>query len=86
MLVITGSAVVDRMITYAQVPQQFAAWALATLKAPWLIILALIAGTFIDVPAAILLLGPILVPLAQAIGLDLTQLGLIMVLTLAIGL
>ncbi|MFB0936875.1 MAG: TRAP transporter large permease subunit [Propionivibrio sp.] len=91
MLVIMGSAVVGWMMTYAQVPQMFAAWALTTLKEPWLIIMALIvimliAGMFIDLPAAILLLGPIFVPLAQTIGLDLTQLGLIMVLTLAIGL
>ena len=91
MLVIMGSAVVGWMMTYAQVPQLFAEWFLTTLKAPWLIILALIvimliAGMFIDLPAAILLLGPIFVPLAQTIGLDLTQLGLVMVLTLAIGL
>lgn len=91
MLVIMGSSVVGWLMTYAQVPQRFAAWALATLKDPWLIILAmngimLIAGMFIDLPAAILLLGPIFVPLAQAIGLDLTQLGLIMVLNLAVGL
>ncbi len=91
MLVIMGSAVVGWMMTYAQVPQLFAAWCLTTLQAPWLIIMAmilimLIAGMFIDLPAAILLLGPIFVPLAQTIGLDLTQLGLVMVLTLAIGL
>ncbi|MDR0439717.1 MAG: TRAP transporter large permease subunit [Candidatus Accumulibacter sp.] len=91
MLVIMGSAVVGWMMTYAQVPQLFAAWCLETLKDPWLIILAmiaimLIAGMFIDLPAAILLLGPIFVPLAKTIGLDLTQLGLVMVLTLAIGL
>ena len=91
MLVIMGSAVVGWMMTYAQVPQLFAAWCLTTLKEPWLIILSLIgimliAGMFIDLPAAILLLGPIFVPLSQTIGLDLTQLGLVMVLTLAIGL
>ena len=91
MLVIMGSSIVGWMMTYAQVPQLFAAWCLTTLKEPWLIILALIAimlvaGMFIDLPAAILLLGPIFVPLAQTIGFDLTQLGLVMVLTLAIGL
>ena len=91
MLVIMGSSVVGWMMTYAQVPQMFAEWCLSTLQAPWLIILALIgimlvAGMFIDLPAAILLLGPIFVPLAQTIGLDLTQLGVVMVLTLAIGL
>jgi TRAP-type C4-dicarboxylate transport system permease large subunit len=46
----------------------------------------LVAGMFIDLPAAILLLGPIFVPLAQSIGLDLVQLGVVMVLNLAIGL
>ena len=91
MLVIMGSSVVGWMMTYAQVPQMFAEWCLSTLQAPWLIILVLIdimpvAGMFIDLPAAILLLGPIFVPLAQTIGLDLTQLGVVMVLTLAIGL
>lgn len=91
MLVIMGSAIVGWLMTYAQVPQTFAAWCLETLREPWLIILAmvlimLVAGMFIDLPAAILLLGPIFVPLAQAINLDLTQLGLVMVLTLAIGL
>jgi tripartite ATP-independent transporter DctM subunit len=91
MLVIMGSSVVGWIMTYAQVPQRFADWCLGALKDPWLIIMAmnfimLIAGMFIDLPAAILLLGPIFVPLAQAIGLDLTQLGLMMVLNLAIGL
>ncbi len=46
----------------------------------------MVAGMFIDLPAAILLLGPIFVPLAERIGFDLTRLGLVMVLTLAIGL
>ena len=86
-----GSAVVGWLMTYAQIPQTFAEWCLKTLHEPWLIVLAMIVimmivGMFIDLPAAILLLGPIFVPLAQAIKLDLTQLGLVMVLTLAIGL
>jgi tripartite ATP-independent transporter DctM subunit len=91
MLVIMASAIIGWIMTYAQVPQAFTHWALETLKDPWLIILAmnvimLVAGMFIDLPAAILLLGPIFVPLAKVIGLDLTQLGIMMVLNLAIGL
>ena len=91
MLVIMSSAVIGWIMTYVQAPQVFATWALETLKSPWLIIVAmnlimLVAGMFIDLPAAILLLGPIFVPLAKVIGLDLTQLGMIMVLNLAIGL
>jgi len=91
MLVIMGSSVVGWLATYAQVPQTFAAWCVSTLQEPWLIILAmngimLLVGMFIDLPAAILLLGPIFVPLAQAIGLDTLQLGIMMVLNLSIGL
>jgi tripartite ATP-independent transporter DctM subunit len=91
MLVIMASAAIGWLLTYAQIPQTFAAWALATLQSPWLIILAmngimLVAGMFIDLPAAILLLGPIFVPLAKTIGLDIEQLGIIMVLNLGIGL
>lgn len=91
MLVIMASAVIGWIMTYVQMPQLFSQWALGTLKDPWLIILAmnmimLVAGMFIDLPAAILLLGPIFVPLAKVIGLDLTQLGIVMVLNLAIGL
>ena len=61
------------------------------MREPWLIILALIgimlvAGTVIDISAAILLLGPVFVPVAEEIGLDLVQLGVVMVLTLALGL
>ncbi|MFN4169567.1 MAG: TRAP transporter large permease subunit, partial [Pannonibacter phragmitetus] len=36
--------------------------------------------------AAVLLLGPLFVTIGQAIGLDLVQLGLIMVVNLSIGL
>jgi tripartite ATP-independent transporter DctM subunit len=91
MLVIMASAAVGWIMTYVQAPQIFAQWCLETLKEPWLIILAmngimLVAGMFIDLPAAMLLLGPIFVPLASAIGLDLLQLGIMMVLNLAIGL
>jgi tripartite ATP-independent transporter DctM subunit len=91
MLVIMASAAVGWIMTFVQAPQAFAAWCLETLEAPWLIVLAmigimLVAGMFIDLPAAILLLGPIFVPLAQSIGFDLLQLGIVMVLTLAVGL
>lgn len=68
MLVIMGSAVVSWLMTYAQIPQTFAAWCLETLQQPWIILamvlIMMVAGMFIDLPAAILLLGPIFVPLA----------------------
>ncbi len=43
-------------------------------------------GAFIDLLRAILLLGPIFVTIAQNVGLDFVQLGLMMVVDLAVGL
>lgn len=49
-------------------------------------IIMLIVGMPLDMPPAILLLGPIFVPLADSIGLDRVQLGLMIVINLGIGL
>lgn len=91
MLVIMGSAAVGWILTFDQVPQNFAAWVSANVSNPILIImmmnvLMLIVGMPLDLPPSILLLGPIFVPLAATIGLDPVQLGLIMVINLGIGL
>jgi tripartite ATP-independent transporter DctM subunit len=91
MLVIMGSAIVGWILTFDEVPTRFAEWVTATISNPFLVILAmnillLIVGMPLDLPPAILLLGPIFVPLAASIGLDPVQLGIIMVLNLGIGL
>ncbi|MPR07550.1 TRAP transporter large permease [Microvirga tunisiensis] len=91
MLVIMGSAIVGWILTFDEVPIRFAEWVTATISNPLLVILAmnillLVVGMPLDLPPAILLLGPIFVPLAATIGLDPVQLGIIMVLNLGIGL
>jgi tripartite ATP-independent transporter DctM subunit len=91
LLVIMASSAMGWIITFEQLPVAFADFAKHTLESPWLIILAmnvimLLAGMFIDLPAAVLLLTPIFVPLAQAAGMDPVQLGVMMVVNLAIGL
>ena len=91
MLVIIASSLVSYVLTDENVPILFSEWVLSTLKEPWLIILMmnilmLIIGMFIDLSAAILLLGPIFVVLGEAIGMNMIQLGLMMTMNLAIGL
>jgi TRAP-type C4-dicarboxylate transport system permease large subunit len=49
-------------------------------------IIMLVVGMFLDLPAAILLLGPTFVAIGNAIGLDLIQLGIMMAVNLSIGL
>ncbi|MEZ0212559.1 MAG: TRAP transporter large permease subunit [Xanthobacteraceae bacterium] len=91
MLVIMGSSAVGWILTFDQVPQNFAEWVGAHVSNPLLIILMmnilmLVVGMPLDLPPSILLLGPIFVPLAYSIGLDPVQLGIIMVINLGIGL
>ncbi|SDE81377.1 TRAP transporter large permease [Sporomusa acidovorans] len=49
-------------------------------------ILLLIVGMFLDSGPAIILLVPVLVPVAQSLGVNLVQFGLMMVINLTIGL
>lgn len=91
MLIIMASSTMQWVLAAEQVPQMLAMWVTETIREPWLVILALnlmmlAVGMFLDLPAAVLLLGPLFVTIANAIGLDLVQLGLIMVINLAIGL
>ena len=91
MLIIMASSCLQWILTAEQVPQELTVWITGTLSEPWMVILALniimlIVGTFLDLPAAVLLLGPLFVAIGHAIGLDPIQLGLMMVLNLSIGL
>ncbi|RDD64170.1 hypothetical protein DU478_21365 [Thalassococcus profundi] len=91
MIIIMASSTIQWVLTAERVPQELAEWVQAAFAEPWMVILALnivmlIVGAFLDLPAAVLLLGPLFVTIGQAIGLDLVQLGLMMVVNLAIGL
>jgi tripartite ATP-independent transporter DctM subunit len=91
MLVIAASNLVGYVLTVESIPTAVAEWALSALKSTVLIILMmnlimLVVGMFLDLPAAILLLGPTFVAIGNAIGLDLIQLGIMMAVNLSIGL
>ncbi len=91
MMLIMASSVVGWMLTLDQVPEALVNWAQQFVhsQAAMLMLIngvLLLAGMFLDLPAAILLLGPLLIPLAQNFGIDLVQLGIIVVINLAIGL
>ena len=91
LLVIMASAAVGWLLTYDHMPDGVVAWAKENLESGWAVILLmnvlmLVVGMFIDLPAAVLLLTPVFLPLAQSIGMDPVQLGIMMVVNLAIGL
>ena len=91
MLLIALSATFSYGTIWEQLPQRMAQFMLGISGIPWvamLIIVAflLIAGTFMDSTVLILMLTPILVPIAMQLNVDLVHFGIVMVLTLTIGL
>jgi tripartite ATP-independent transporter DctM subunit len=91
MLVIAASNLVGHVLITESIPATVANYAQSVLKEPFLIILAmnlimLVIGMFLDLPAAILLLGPTFVAVANSIGIDPIQLGIMMAVNLSIGL
>ena len=91
LLLIMCSTAAGWILTLEQVPDRFLNWAKGSFDTKFSVILLmnfmmLVAGMFIDLPAAILLLAPLFIPLATSYGIDLVQLGVMMVVNLAIGL
>lgn len=91
MLLIMMSEALSWFLTVQQAPQQITESLLSNIGSPFLILLLinlilLVVGAFLDMSPAILLLTPVLMPIAEGIGLDPIQLGLIMILNLGIGL
>ncbi|WP_418153135.1 TRAP transporter large permease [Actinoalloteichus caeruleus] len=91
MLLIMVSSSLSWLLTVEEVPPKLATFFLDNVSSAVLILLImnvimLVVGAFLDMSPAILLLTPVLLPLAAGIGLDPVHLGIIVVLNLAIGL
>lgn len=90
-LIIIGTATAfGRLLSVEQVPTQVANAMIGISENPIVLILLinlllLFVGCFIDTIAAIIILTPILLPVAVAIGYDPVHFGIIMVVNLAIG-
>ncbi|WP_059103281.1 TRAP transporter large permease [Shouchella shacheensis] len=90
-LIIIGTATVfGRIMTIEQIPSRVAEGMLALSENPIIIILLitvllLIIGCFMDTLAAIIILTPLLLPIAVELGYNPVHFGIIMVVNLAIG-
>jgi TRAP-type C4-dicarboxylate transport system permease large subunit len=91
MLLISLSAPFSYGIIWDQIPQKMAAFMLGISSIPWVVMLIIIgflifAGTAMDSTVLILMLTSILTPVAEQVNIDLVHFGIIMVLTLTVGL
>lgn len=91
MLVVVAAAVVfGRVVTLLKFPALVTGFVMDTISSKAVILLIiniilLIAGTIVNTTSAILILTPVLLPIANAIGMNPVHFGIMMVVNLAVG-
>lgn len=90
MFIIANAGLFAFLITRAGVPEAIGIWLQDVLKSPAYFLLGVnaalfIIGMFIETGAAIIVLAPILAPVAIHFGIDPVHFGLVMVVNLALG-
>ena len=91
MLVVGAARIFSWILGYTGLPQQIATGLLALTDSPlvFLIIvnvLLIVVGMFLEANAAIIMLVPVLFPVAQTLGVDVVHFSVVMVVNLCIGL
>ena len=90
MFIIAAAGLFSFLITRAGVPAAIGAWIAEAIGSGWVFLLAVnlflfVVGMFIETSASIIVLAPILAPVAIHFGIDPVHFGLIMVVNLALG-
>ena len=90
MFIIANAGLFAFLITRAGVPDAIGHWLEAVLQSPAMFLLGVnvalfIIGMFIETSAAIIVLAPILAPVAMHFGIDPVHFGMVMVVNLALG-
>ncbi len=90
MFIIANAGLFAFLITRAGIPEAIGLWLKEVLQSPAYFLLGVnaalfVIGMFIETSAAIIVLAPILVPVAVFFGIDPVHFGMIMVVNLALG-
>ena len=90
MFIIANAGLFAFLLTRAGVPDAIGGWLTEVLQSPALFLLGVnaalfVIGMFIETSAAIIVLAPILVPVAIHFGIDPVHFGIVMVVNLALG-
>jgi TRAP-type C4-dicarboxylate transport system permease large subunit len=91
MFIVAAASIFGWMLTATGVTAAIAEWVLGFTNEAWVFLLLanllmLFVGCFLEPTAAITILVPLLLPIAQQLGVDPVHFGLVMVLNLMIGL
>lgn len=90
MFIITNAMLFGHVLTTEQIPQQIAEIIISAGMQPWMFlvvvnVLLLIGGSFMEPSGLLLIVAPILFPIAVNLGIDPIHLGVIMVVNMEIG-
>jgi len=90
LLIVTSAGIYSWLLTTSGIPQQIVASIDALHMSKWELLLILnigllIAGSFLEPPAAILILTPLLLPIVQAVGVNPIHFGIIVAVNLSLG-
>ena len=90
LMIVTAAGLYSWLLTTSGIPQQIIGNINAMHMPPWALLLSinlvlLVMGSFLEPPAAILILTPLLLPVVQAIGVSPIHFGIIMAVNLSIG-
>ena len=90
MLIISMAMLFGYILTTEMVPQRLSEAVLATIGAPWMVLVAiniilLIAGMFLEPTSIILILGPLFYAVTQPLGINPIHLGIIITMNMEIG-
>ena len=91
MMLIATCSVYSSILTYENLPTLLAENFFNLIQSKWAFLLILnlfllVVGMFVDMTPALIMLVPMLIPLALKFGIDMVHLGLVMVINLAFGL
>ncbi len=90
LMIVTAAGLYSWLLTTSGIPQQIVAEINALQLPTWALLLSinvalLLMGSFLEPPAAILILTPLLLPIVQAVGVSPIHFGIIMAVNLSIG-
>lgn len=90
MLIVAAAAIFGLFLTIEEAPQAIVTWLTGVSNSPVIVItlavgLLIVMGTFMETIAAVTIISPILVPVLAIAGMDPVQVGVVVVLLLAIG-
>jgi len=90
LMIVTAAGLYSWLLTTSGIPQSIVAEIHAMQMPAWALLLAinvvlLIMGSFLEPPAAILILTPLMLPLVQSVGVDPIHFGIIMAVNWSLG-